>query len=119
MTDQTYQPFEGEETEVSLEAPTNKRVKDLMRLELRLSTNGTREQRREMAEALGLGSDAVPGEENDTEPLAAFEYIPRATEIVLGIEVNGKAGDLRLDVAQEAIADFTSGVNVMNGATGN
>jgi len=119
MTDKTYQPFEGEETEVSLQAPTNARVKELMRLELRLTTAGTKEQRKEMAETLGLDpTRCVPSEDNDIVELPPFEYIPKAAGVVLGIDIDGKADSLRLDVAQDAIQDFTSGVRLTNGATG-
>jgi len=119
MTDKTYQPFEGEETEVGLEAPTNARVKELMRLELRLTTAGTQEQREEMAETLGLDpTRCVPSEENDVDELPPFEYIPKAAEVVLGIDTDGKSDALLLDVAQDAIQDFTSGVRLTNGATG-
>jgi hypothetical protein len=119
MTDKTYQPFEGEETEVALEAPTNARVKELMRLELRLTTAGAQEQREEMAETLGLDpTRCVPSDDNDVAELPPFEYIPEAAEVVLGIDVDGKSDSLRLDVAQDAIQDFTSGVRLTNGATG-
>jgi len=119
MTDKTYRPFEDEETEVGLEAPTNARVKELMRLELRLTTAGTQEQREEMAETLGLDpTRCVPSEDNDVEELPPFEYMPKAAGVVLGIDTDGKSDSLRLDVAQDAIQDFTSGVRLTNGATG-
>lgn len=118
MTDKTYQPFEGEETEVGLEAPTNARVKELMRLELRLTTAGTQEQREEMAETLGLDpARCVPSEDNDVSALPPFEYIPRAAGVVLGIDVGRKSDALRLDVAQDAIQDFTSGVRLTSGTS--
>jgi hypothetical protein len=119
MTDKTYKPFEGEETEVALEAPTNARVKELMRLELRLTTAGTQEQREEMAKTLGLDPGrCVPAEDNDVQELSPFAYLPKAAGVVLGIDVGGKSDSLRLDVAQDAIQDFTSGVRLTNGATG-
>jgi len=116
--DKTYQPFDGEASEYELACPTNARVKRLIRLELRGPSGGTTEQRVRQAEALGFDPErVVPMEENDIDVLNLFDYLARASEVVLDIDTSGRAEDLRMDVAQEAIADFIESVNITSGAT--
>lgn len=116
--DKTYQPFDSEASEYELAPPTNDRVKRLMRLELRAPGGGTTEQRTAQAEVLGLDpGSTVPMDENDIEVLSLFDYLSRATSVVLDIDTDGKTGDLRIDVAQEAIADFTASVSLTSGDT--
>jgi len=115
----TYQPFDSEASEYELAAPTNARVKRLMRLELRGPNGGTAEQRKSQAEALGLDPDlSVPLEENDLPEFDLFAYLTKATGVVLDIDTEGKSDDLRMDVAQEAIGDFISNVGLTNSDIG-
>ncbi|WP_118827667.1 hypothetical protein [Salinibacter ruber] len=119
-----------------MQPPTNGRVKDLMRLQLRSPMAGSLPEKKQVARSFGWDpADVLPkysreetveegGEEktitrdNDLEPLSVTGYFARAAEVVLeGCDTDGREDEVRMDEVRRAIEDFTErGIGTNDGS---
>lgn len=121
----TYQPFGDSKEEYELAPPTNARMKRLIRSELKADLGQTSAEA-EVARTFGWEpAQVVPGytgdggEENDVEAISFPEHMADAVEICLeGADPDGREGDVRVDEASRAKADFMRRATAINGATG-
>jgi hypothetical protein len=120
----TYEILDGEEFELA--SPTNARVKELSRLELRAPNRGDLAGRKQLAREMGWDpTDVIPGytrtetverngeekeieRSNDLDQLTLLEYITEAAEVVCEGVDNLNEDDVRMDEARVAIGDFTN-----------
>jgi hypothetical protein len=127
FTDDEYHPLASTDQTYALYPPTNEKVKQLVRVELRAITGGSLQQKKQRARTFGWDPvDVIPGYEreeaveedgeektvthsNDLEPLSFPEHMRGAANtLFIGLEVgNDDADQLRIDEIQRAISDFT------------
>ena len=117
----TYRPFGNSEEEYSLAAPTNDRVKKLMKSELRAGM-GSVSEKVQTARAFGWDPvEVIPnytdsdGGESDVEPIGLPQHMVDVVKICLdGPNLQDREGEVRMDVAGEAKADFMNIVGAMS-----
>jgi len=120
----TYEILDGEEFELA--SPTNARIKELSRLQLRGPSRESLSQRKQLAREMGWDpTDVIPGHartetverngeekeierSNDLDQLTLLEYVTEAAEVVCEGVDNPNEDDVRMDEARAAIADFTN-----------
>jgi len=121
----TYQPFGDSKEEYELAPPTNTRVKKVTRSELKMEM-GQVSEKVETAKVFGWKPEHVipgyadeEGQESSVEAIGLTDHMASVVEICLqGADPTGREGEVRMDEARRAKADFMRRANAINGATG-
>lgn len=109
-----------------IQPPTNGRIKELTRLQLRAPHAASLSEKKQMARSFGWDpTDVIPGHsreetverggeedtvvrDNDLGRLTLPEYFARAAEVVLrDCDTEGRVDEVRVDEVQDALQDFT------------